>query len=103
MPEIGRADPLGRDRELRMLARHLRVGEHEITARMSADRDRARAEHDRGHLLARNLKDVRPRRSPTSRDGHRETRLDQRPPIEAHDAKDTVNRCELSAVIGSDR
>ena len=62
--------------------------EHEIAARVRADRDRARTERDRRRLLAQDLKRVRARRRSPSRRGHRQSRLDQRAPIEGHVAQD---------------
>ncbi len=105
---VGRAeildpDPVGGDRELRMLSRHLRIAEHEITARVRSDGDRPRAERHRGRLLAHDLQVVSSGRGPPTGRGHRETGLDQRPPIECHDSKDTRKCCEVRAVIGSDR
>ena len=85
--EVLDPDPLGRDRELCMFARHLRIRQHELAGRVRSDRDGTRPQRDRRHLVAQHLQAVRTGRGATACAGRRKSRLDQRAPIESHDQR----------------
>ena len=82
--EILDADALGRDRELGVLARDLRILEHEIAARVRADDHGPRAERHRRAILPQHLELVRSRRRALLRVRRGQAGLDHRPSIECH-------------------
>src|SRR5687768_1657331 len=87
--EVLEPDAIGGDRELRMFARYLRIGQHEVTRRMRSDDDRPSTERDDRSGLVQHLQAVRTRCRTASRARHRETGLDQRAPIERHEPRIT--------------
>src|SRR5262249_737132 len=87
--EILDAHALGHRGELGVAPRHLRVGEHEVTAGVRADRDRPRTERDLRPALAEHLRDERARRGAAARRGGREPGHQHRAAIEGQRAEDT--------------